>query len=399
MSVREKLHPVSPYEGFTPVGPPDRQGWNSESPIFQTLIEEVRPRLIIEVGSWKGGSAVTMGKHLARLGLQAELVCVDTWLGAMEFWNPADAGRYGGLQLRHGYPSVYYTFLSNIVHAGLQDVVTPFPLSSVTAALWFRHHAVQADLIYVDASHEEEDVRADLEAYWPVLREGGVMFGDDFVTVWPGVLRATREFSEARQLQLEQHDGFWVLRKRPAAAAVTARSTRTAAHADVLRLAMLESLLQSTFPDAGTRRAFFTMEEVYPLPLQSAVVRSPAADQSGFTLYSPTRFQLHAPAPPASIQLDIPGIAWEGWRRFVAVISVPNADAPDIEFVAKILSPRGDSLAHESIRLSPLAVVAWHFALPAEIPKGSVLSLGTRVAWASSNDYAWAIWSSPLLLN
>src|SRR5579871_2641662 len=129
MRLRDQLHAVSPYDGFVPADAPDRQGWNSEATLFGDLIDEVRPALIIEVGSWKGGSALTMGRHVQRLGLACEIVCVDTWLGAMEFWNPADTERYGGLRLRHGYPSVYYTFLANIVHAGLEEIVTPFPIS------------------------------------------------------------------------------------------------------------------------------------------------------------------------------------------------------------------------------------------------------------------------------
>ena len=55
---------------------------------------------------------------------------------------------------------------------------------------------MQADAIYLDASHEYESVVADLVAYWRVLRPGGVLIGDDFDSSWPGVVRAVNEFSE-----------------------------------------------------------------------------------------------------------------------------------------------------------------------------------------------------------
>ena len=400
MTIREQLHPVSPYAGFQPIGPPDDQGWNSLNPIFQKLIEEVKPALVIEVGSWKGGSALNMAGQLQRLGLTSELICVDTWLGAMEFWNPHDAERYEGLRLRHGFPSVYYTFLSNVVNAGFQDIITPFPLSSVSAALWFRQRQVKADLVYIDASHEEEDVRADLEAWWPVLREGGVMFGDDFVADWPGVVSATRKFAEKTGIPLEEHDGFWVLRK-PAGLGVlpVTISARGATNADILRFALVEAMLDSMVSDAVPRENFFKIEDMRRISFEQAVVRDASGKDGGFTRYSSSRCQLHPPMPPAAIELDIAGVEWGRHTRFFALISLPHANAPDVEFSVQITTPDHTVLVHESMRVSPLAVMGWHFALPPDIPDGSVLTLSTRVAWAAKNDNAWATWSSPMLFS
>jgi hypothetical protein len=397
MTIREQLHPVSPYEGFTPVGAPDDQGWNSLNPVFQKLIEEVRPALVIEVGSWKGGSALNMAAQLKRLGLASELICVDTWLGAMEFWNPGDPERYEGLRLRHGFPNVYYTFLSNVVHAGFQDIITPFPLSSVSAALWFRKRNVQADLVYIDASHEEEDVCADLEAYWPALREGGVMFGDDFVADWPGVVRATREFAEKNGISLEEHDGFWVLRKPVASGASTqTASTKGSANADILRFAIVEAMLDTISSGGVSRESLFNIENIQRISLEKAVVRGAAP---GFTLYSALRCQLHPPAPPAVINLDIANVEWGKHARFFALISLPHASAPDVEFSVQITTPDDAILLQESMRVGPLAVIGWHFALPPDIPAGSLLTLGTRVAWSAKHDFAWATWSSPMLFS
>ena len=59
---------------------------------------------------------------------------------------------------------------------------------------------VLADAIYIDASHEYLDCKTDMEAYWELLRDGGIMFGDDYD--WPGVKRAVDEFVAFRMLQL-----------------------------------------------------------------------------------------------------------------------------------------------------------------------------------------------------
>ena len=81
--VREILYRSFSYENFDLTGFTfDLQGWNGNSPIFPELIDRVgKPGLIIEVGSWKGLSAVNMAKHIKKKNIDCELVCIDTWLG------------------------------------------------------------------------------------------------------------------------------------------------------------------------------------------------------------------------------------------------------------------------------------------------------------------------------
>jgi hypothetical protein len=133
-------------------------------------------------------------------GDDIELVCVDTWLGAREFWTwrldptiSAESKEKRDLHLVNGYPSVYYTFLGNMKQLGLHDIVTPLPLPSNTAAQVLGDLGAVFDFIYVDASHEYEDVKADIRAYWKLLRKGGVMCGDDYCDFWSGVKRAVDE--------------------------------------------------------------------------------------------------------------------------------------------------------------------------------------------------------------
>ena len=48
------------YEGIKPSGAETIQGWNSNNPAFRELIEKKRPKVIIEVGTWLGASAINM---------------------------------------------------------------------------------------------------------------------------------------------------------------------------------------------------------------------------------------------------------------------------------------------------------------------------------------------------
>lgn len=213
VDVRKLLHAEDPFAGFDASALPlDLHGWGGDSPAFRELILAQRPRLIVEVGTWKGASALQMAQVLADAGLPGEILCVDTWLGALEFWTDHnDPDRYRSLRLRHGYPQVYYQFLANVVHRGQQARVIPFPQTSATAALWLRYYDIRADLIYIDGSHEEEDVLADLFAYWEVLAPGGTLFGDDYS--WDGVRLAVERFARETGLTVVFVADKWVLRK------------------------------------------------------------------------------------------------------------------------------------------------------------------------------------------
>ncbi len=66
---------ADPYEGAKAVED-DLQGWGSDDPMFEQVIAKILPRTIIEVGSWKGRSAVNIVNTCLRYGVHPSLVCV-----------------------------------------------------------------------------------------------------------------------------------------------------------------------------------------------------------------------------------------------------------------------------------------------------------------------------------
>lgn len=202
--------------------PLDLQGWNGNHHIFSDLIKELKPKQIVEVGSWKGQSSVTMAEVVKRENLDTKILCIDTWLGALEFWLTENLSQHEqnerNLLLKNGYPQIYYQFLSNIVHTNNQNIILPLPLTSALAAKVLLARNIKAELIYIDASHEEDDVYNDIVAYWKVLANDGIMFGDDFHIFWTGVQNAVKKFSIENSVQYEQIDNFWLIRKKQSGA-------------------------------------------------------------------------------------------------------------------------------------------------------------------------------------
>lgn len=179
---------------------PDLQGWGSTHNIFRHVIETHRPRVIIEIGTWKGASAVYMLQLAEELGVETEIICVDTWLGSADvLWlNP---NIRPSLMLKNGYPTMFRQFIRNILAAGVARRVFPLPMTSSAAANVLIQKGVIADAIYVDGSHDGPEVLMDLTAYWRLLRAGGVMFGDDYDQYWPGVKWAVDTFCLTHKLQ------------------------------------------------------------------------------------------------------------------------------------------------------------------------------------------------------
>jgi len=213
----QALHENNPYEAFNPAGlKQDLQGWNSERPVFHELIDRVKPALVIEAGVWKGASAIHMGAYLRKTSPSARLLAIDTWLGSWDFWDRArKPGLYKALALQHGFPAIYPQFLFNVLQQGLQETIIPFPQTSLGACRWLKQQGVTAELIYIDAGHDTEDVEMDLKNYFEILAPGGVIFGDDYADPSAGVAEAVECFAHEQKItvELKEDNQFWVIEK------------------------------------------------------------------------------------------------------------------------------------------------------------------------------------------
>lgn len=180
------------FEDFVPIPNTKLIGWNGDLPIFGELIKEIKPKLIIEVGSWYGQSSANMANALKMLGLEdSVLICVDTWLGSSDHW--LDPNLRELLEFKNGMPTFYNRFLTNMINAEVQDWVVPFPLPSSIAATILKESKLKAELVYLDGSHECSDVYNDLLNYWDLLELNGYLLMDD--ADWSGPMDAVKAFS------------------------------------------------------------------------------------------------------------------------------------------------------------------------------------------------------------
>lgn len=193
--------------------PEDLTGWNGHSNIFEKLINDINPKTIVEVGTWKGLSAINMAKVIKKNTLNCKIYCIDTWLGALEFISgDLKNTKERNLMYKNGYPQIYYQFLSNVVHNNVQDIIIPIPNTSLIGCKYLKNEGIIPELIYVDASHDEYDVYTDIKNYYELLKTG-VIFGDDYYA-WTGVKNAVDKFCLENKIYLEIYENnFWIIRK------------------------------------------------------------------------------------------------------------------------------------------------------------------------------------------
>jgi hypothetical protein len=65
------------------------------------------------------------------------------------------------------------------------------------------------DFVYIDGNHSYEYVKDDIKSYFPKLKKGGVIGGDDFSTSFPGVPKAVIEFAGKKHLSIHGDEKDW----------------------------------------------------------------------------------------------------------------------------------------------------------------------------------------------
>ncbi|KAF5731990.1 hypothetical protein HS088_TW18G00677 [Tripterygium wilfordii] len=207
---------TSPYDDFPPpyVGDLLRnnriKGWGSYGAVFEHLIQEVKPRIIIEVGTFLGASALHMAELTRKVGLETQILCVDDFRG----WPGFRDRLFKDIKMVNGDVLLLYQFLQNVIHKNATDTVLPVPFSTGSALEKLCEWGVFGDLIEVDAGHDFNSAWADINRAHRILRPGGVMFGHDYFTAADnrGVRRAVNLFARINGFGIETDGQHWVIR-------------------------------------------------------------------------------------------------------------------------------------------------------------------------------------------
>lgn len=138
----------------------------------------------VEVGSFMGKSTSFMAVEIINSGKKIKFDAIDTWIGS-------DEDAHHSMEIiKDG--RLYEVFLENM--KDLLDYCTPIRTTSVEGAKLYKDKSL--DFVLIDAAHDYDNVKADILAWLPKVKEGGVLAGDDWG--FEGVNKAVEELLENR---------------------------------------------------------------------------------------------------------------------------------------------------------------------------------------------------------
>jgi hypothetical protein len=153
----------------------------------------------VELGSWTGRSAAFCIIELLNRDKTGKFFCVDTWTGSVEHQTHKLVET----------DTLYIEFLKNLNPA--IDNITPLRMLSWEASIYFEDNSV--DFCYVDAAHDYNSVMKDLNAWWPKIKIGGEIGGDDYSAEWPEVIDAVNKFFHNKNISVEVFGRCWIVKK------------------------------------------------------------------------------------------------------------------------------------------------------------------------------------------
>lgn len=192
-----KLNIKNPYPYIKTLNIPytESPNWGGNCKIFNDFVLEIKPNLIIELGAYLGNSTISMAKSLKSNKIKGNIITVDTWLGSQEHWlkNKCDMLHVNDY-FEYGISALYNKFCKNVLINEVEDYIVPMPATTNTAFEVLKELEIKADMIYVDADHDENILYCDLCNYTTLLNDNGIIFGHDIN--WIGVKNAVSKYCD-----------------------------------------------------------------------------------------------------------------------------------------------------------------------------------------------------------
>jgi hypothetical protein len=147
-------------------------GWCNFQSLYQEMVQKANDNShFVEIGSWKGKSASYMCVEIINSKKKIKFDCVDTWKGSEEHQKGGD---FEDKDIING--TLFETFTNNM--KPVEGVYNPIRLPSLEAAKLYEDESL--DFVFIDASHDYENVKADVLAWLPKIKSGKFLAGDDY---------------------------------------------------------------------------------------------------------------------------------------------------------------------------------------------------------------------------
>jgi hypothetical protein len=141
------------------------EDWFTYPEVYQEMVRRFPSgSKFVEIGSWKGKSSSFMCVEIANSGKQIDFYCVDTFEGSVEHQNNPEL------------PMLYEIFKNNM--KPVEEYYRDLKMPSLQAVQQFADESL--DFVFIDGSHEYEDIKKDIVAWLPKVKRGGILAGHDY---------------------------------------------------------------------------------------------------------------------------------------------------------------------------------------------------------------------------
>jgi len=179
------------------------QGWFTYPSLYSKVVSNAPDKAhFVEVGVWKGTSAAYMAVEIINSGKNIKFDCIDTWNGSSEHLDINSSVYEPGMVEDKDF--LYNTFIEGM--KPVEGHYTAYRTTSIEASKQYEDNSL--DFVFIDAAHDYDSVKADIEAWIGKVKEGGILAGHDYGW-YPGVNKAVDEVLGRENIS--QQEGCWYL--------------------------------------------------------------------------------------------------------------------------------------------------------------------------------------------
>ncbi len=136
--------------------------WIGHIPFAFELVGRLRPRVLVELGTYSGSSFAAFCQAAEACGANTRCHGIDLWEGDIHM-GKFDEALFNEI---HGYVSSRYPSIANLVRKNFNAAVADFADGSV-------------DLLHIDGTHTYDAVANDFNTWLPKMSERGVVLFHD----------------------------------------------------------------------------------------------------------------------------------------------------------------------------------------------------------------------------
>lgn len=159
---------------------------------------------VLEVGSYEGGSALAWSHSIAKYFPSGSVMCVDPWRDYLAD-DPSPHIQQMKRDLNTG--DAYSRFLANCKLAAKEAPISHYMGTLEEYVRATGNRSPEFDIVFVDGAHDHKSVLSDLTLGNLLLKEGGIMCGDDLEVQIPDIPQALVQMNAHKDFHNDYHPG------------------------------------------------------------------------------------------------------------------------------------------------------------------------------------------------